>query len=221
MYGMRKWLRIQLLSHDLVERATTQRGYSACMKRAANTTDMIELPDRASWRGWLEANHETSRGVWLAVGKKGNPVTALSYNDAVEEAVCFGWIDSTVNRLDKNRFKQRFSPRRSDSGWAPSNKKRVERLMRAGLMTPAGLATIMTAKSNGSWMLLDDVENLVIPDDLATALTDNAAGRAFSSLETSRQKQLLYWIATGKRAETRARRIAAAVAEALGTPLES
>lgn len=191
------------------------------MKRATETADMIELPDRASWRTWLKANHNTSQGVWLAVGKKGNPVTALSYNDAVEEAVCFGWIDSTVNRLDENRFKQRFSPRRSDSGWAPSNKKRVERLMRAGLMTPAGLATIEAAKANGSWMLLDDVENLVIPDDLAAALKKNAAKAAFDALESSRQKQLLYWIATGKRAETRERRIAAAVAEALGTSPES
>lgn len=173
---------------------------------------LLEPKSRAEWRAWLSANHGSSSGVWLAVGKKGARVTSLTYEDAVLEALCFGWIDSTVNRLDDQRFKQLFTPRRPGSQWSPSNKARVERLTAEGLMTPAGLAAVEAAKANGSWTLLDDVEALVVPGDLAEALASNsAAGGFFAALPDSRRKMILYWIASAKRAETRARRIADSV----------
>lgn len=171
---------------------------------------LIELPDRAAWRSWLEANHGTSTGIWLAVGKKGNATTALAYESAVEEALCFGWIDSTVNRLDADRFKQLFTPRKPGSIWSVSNKTRVERLTRTGLMTPAGLAVVEAAKADGSWTFLDQVDALVIPGDLTDALDQAgpAVRAAFDALTESQRKQLLYRIAVAKRAETRAKRIA-------------
>ncbi len=173
---------------------------------------LIEPQDRAAWRDWLVVNHESSSGIWLAVGKKGNRVTRLSYDDAVEEALCFGWIDSTVNRLDADRFKQLFTPRRPKSTWARTNKERVERLTSAGLMTPAGFAAIEVAKENGSWESIDDVESLTVPEDLATALAANPdAERFFGQLRESRHKLALYWITSAKRSATREKRISAIV----------
>jgi uncharacterized protein YdeI (YjbR/CyaY-like superfamily) len=170
--------------------------------------EFVEPLDRAEWRSWLETHHANSPGIWLAVGKKGNPVTKLSYEDAVQEALCFGWIDSTVNRLDEHHFKQLFTPRRRGSTWSPTNKERVERLITEGLMTPAGLAPIEAAKADGSWTLLDDVEALVMPEDLRSALHNSpAAERSFRDIPDSQKKMALYWIQTAKRPETRARRI--------------
>jgi uncharacterized protein YdeI (YjbR/CyaY-like superfamily) len=170
---------------------------------------LVELPDRAAWRAWLEANHLSSPGIWLAVGKKGNSVTALTYEGAVEEAVRFGWIDSTVNRLDGHRFKQLFTPRKPGGTWSRSNKERVERLTAQGSMTPAGLAVVEAAKADGSWNQLDEIEDLVVPADLAAALDVGPPGTAaaFGALADSAKKQLLYWVASAKRPETRARRI--------------
>ena len=177
--------------------------------------EFVEPGKRAEWRAWLAAHHATSRGIWLAVGKKGNTVTELSYEDAVEEALCFGWIDSTVNRLDADRFKQLFTPRKPGGTWARTNKERVERLIAAGLMAPAGLASVEAAKADGSWTLLDDVEGLVVPEDLASALHANpAAERGFQGLPDSQKKMALYRIQTAKRPETRARRIAETVSAA-------
>lgn len=176
---------------------------------------LLEPTSRSQWRRWLERNHTTAPGVWLAVGKKGNSVTSLSYDGAVEEALCFGWIDSTVNRMDADRFKQLYTPRKPNSTWSRSNKDRVERLVEQGLMTPAGLAAIEIAKANGSWQILDDVEALVIPEDLAVALAEKpAAAEGFSALGESARKMALYWIASARRPETRAKRIAETVAAA-------
>jgi uncharacterized protein YdeI (YjbR/CyaY-like superfamily) len=177
---------------------------------------LLEPHDRAAWRSWLEANHATSPGVWLAVGKKGNAVTSLTYEDAVEEALCFGWIDSTVNRLDGDRFKQLLTPRRPGSTWSRSNKERVARLIEKGRMTPAGVAPVEAAKADGSWNMLDDVEELIVPPDLAAALEGcpGAAAR-FEALNDSLKKQLLYWIASAKRPDTRERRVAKTVRAAI------
>lgn len=173
----------------------------------------IEPGDRAQWRNWLEEHHAHSPGVWLAVGKKGNSVTRLDYPAAVEEALCFGWIDSVVNRLDEARFKQLMTPRKRGSTWALSNKERVARLAEQGMMAPAGLAAVAAAQNDGSWTLLDQIDALMIPDDLAAALTDNPAGRrAFEALPPSTRKQLLYWIASAKRRATREKRITEVVA---------
>jgi uncharacterized protein YdeI (YjbR/CyaY-like superfamily) len=125
-----------------------------------DSLELLEPADREEWGRWLEANHDRSPGVWLAVGKKGRQRTKLEYDAAVEEALRFGWIDSQVRRLDDDRFKQVFTPRRSRSIWAPSNKRRIERLLAEGRMMPAGLSAIQRAKENGSWDALDEDGNL-------------------------------------------------------------
>jgi uncharacterized protein YdeI (YjbR/CyaY-like superfamily) len=172
---------------------------------------LLEVPDRAGLRAWLEANHGTSRGVRLAIGKKGTSVTALTYDDAIEEALCFGWVDSTAGRLDADRYTVFFTPRKPGSTWARSNKARVERLSAAGLMRPAGLAAIERAKADGSWNALDEVEELRVPPDLAEALAAAGAEDGFARLSPSKRRMALYWIGSTKRPETRAKRIAATV----------
>jgi len=171
--------------------------------------------DRAGWRAWLIANHATSSGVHLVSWRRASGRTSVAYEEAVEEALCVGWIDSVAGRLDEERSLQWFSPRRSTSGWARTNKARVERLIAAGLMLPAGLDAIDEAKRNGSWTRLDDVENLVVPDDLAAALAANPPARErWDAFTRSRRRALLDWISQAKRPETRARRIAEAAEHA-------
>lgn len=172
----------------------------------------VEPASRAEFREWLERNADSSAGIWLAVGKKGNSVTTLFYDDAVEEALCFGWIDSTVRRFDAERYWQLYTPRRPGSIWARTNKARVERLAAEGLMTPAGLAAVERARADGSWMLLDDAEAMIVPEDLRDALAGTSrAADGFAGLPDSTRKQLIYWITSAKRPATRAGRIARTV----------
>ena len=136
----------------------------------------------------------------------------LPYADSVEEALCYGWIDSTLRSLDDARYMQLFTPRKPKSTWARTNKGRVERLIAEGLMTPAGLAVIEVAKANGSWTSLDAVESLEVPADLAAALAKNpAAARNFAAFAPSSRKGYLHWVSRAVRPETRAERIAAVV----------
>lgn len=176
------------------------------------TFETISPPSRAAWRAWLAEHHADSPGVWLIIRKKHSPGPGVKYIDAVEEALCFGWIDSKTITLDATRFKQVFTPRKSRGTWAKSNKERVARLIEQGLMTPAGLATIELAKANGTWIASDAGDELAVPDDFARALTAHPAAelhwRGFSA---SVRKGILYWIASAKRPETRARRIARTV----------
>jgi uncharacterized protein YdeI (YjbR/CyaY-like superfamily) len=182
--------------------------------------DLSKLPviapaSRAEWRSWLEANHDSVDAIRLAIGKKSSRVPALAYDDAVEEALCFGWIDSTAGRLDEDRYTVLATPRKRGSVWSRPNKERVARLIAAGLMTPAGLAPIEAAKADGSWEALDTVEALEEPADLTAALDAEPAARAaFDAFPPGSRKLALYWIAQAKRPETRARRIAETVAAA-------
>jgi uncharacterized protein YdeI (YjbR/CyaY-like superfamily) len=163
--------------------------------------------DRAAWRAWLVANHATSRGVYLASWRRGSGRASVPYEDAVEEALCVGWIDATLRRLDDRIAIQWYAPRRPRSGWARSNRERVERLLAAGLMLPAGISAIETAKANGAWTMLDDVENLVVPDDLAEALAAHPPARDhWDAFSRSARGQMLYWLLQAKRPETRAKR---------------
>ena len=190
------------------------------MSPRSDRRQLLEPSSRAAWRSWLEANYGSSPGVWLAVGKKGNSRTSRTYTDAVEEAVRFNWIDSTVNRLDADRFKQLFTPRKPGSTWSRSNKERVRRLSEQGLLLPVAIEAIEKARADGSWTQLDDVEDLVVPDDLAAALEAIPnAERQFQAFSASQRKLALYWIASAKRPETREKRIAETVrAAAEGHP---
>ena len=182
------------------------------MSAVRDSLPLLEVANRAELRAWLETNHATSPGVRLAVGKKGNATTALTYDDAVEEALCFGWIDSTTTRLDADRFAIFFGPRKRGGTWARSNKVRVERLIAEGLMRPAGLAAIEAAKADGSWNSIDHVEDMVMPDDLAAALAaDPDAQRFWDALPPGQRKLAFHWIGSAKRAETRERRVAETV----------
>lgn len=173
----------------------------------------LALRDRAEWRSWLAVHHGQEQGLWVVLAKKG--AAGLRYEEAVEEALCFGWIDSRMHHRDDARFEQWFSPRRAGSIWSGSNKERVDRLVEAGLMTPAGLAKIDAAKADGSWEILDRVEALEVPEDLAEALAAvPGAPEGFAALAPSAQKQYLYWVVSAKRPQTRAKRITTAVAAA-------
>jgi uncharacterized protein YdeI (YjbR/CyaY-like superfamily) len=174
--------------------------------------ERIHLETRAEWRAWLEAHHDTSQGVGLVHWRAASGRSRLSYDDIVEEALCFGWIDGRMNRLDDDRSVILMTPRSPRSTWARSNKERVERLIAEGRMTDAGLLVVATAKANGSWTVLDDIDALVVPDDLAAALAANEhASRHFDAFPPSARKMILYWIKSAKRVETRQRRIAETV----------
>src|SRR6478672_9351967 len=134
---------------------------------ALDEAPQVEVDDRATWRAWLEANHANTTGAWMVTWRSGSGHEGLDYEAAVEEALCFGWVDSTGGRVDDERSKLYFAPRKPRSVWAATNKARVQRLIADGRMTPAGLAAIERAKANGSWETLDSVERLEIPDDLA------------------------------------------------------
>ena len=172
----------------------------------------IIAADRMVWRAWLEANGETEAAVWLVYFKKGSGQPSITWDEAVEEALCFGWIDSKAKPIDDRTYMQYFTPRKPKSVWSRVNKERLERLTAAGLMREAGLRAIETAKANGSWTSLDEVEALIVPDDLASAFAAvSGAEDGFAGLSRTTRRNTLQWIASAKRPETRARRIAATV----------
>lgn len=163
----------------------------------------------ADWRAWLAENHARGAGVWLVTWKAAAPGLTVTYEEAVEQALCFGWVDSTARALDAERTMLWFAPRRSRSGWARTNKARIERLTAAGLMAPAGQALIDAAKADGSWTLLDDVEDLVVPADLAAALDAYPGAREnWDAFPRSPRRAMLVWLVEAKKPETRAKRVA-------------
>ena len=163
---------------------------------------------RDEWREWLKKNHQTSPGIWFIYYKKVTGERTVSYEDAVEEALRFGWIDSKVKTLDKKRYMQVFTPRKPGSTWSKLNKNRIKKLTKQGLMTPAGLEKVESAKKDGSWNMLSDVEDLILPDDLKKDLAaDEKAEKNFQQYNDSTKKQMLWWIVSAKRSETRERRL--------------
>jgi uncharacterized protein YdeI (YjbR/CyaY-like superfamily) len=169
----------------------------------------VHADDRATWHAWLEANHATARGAWLVTWRSRSGRDRLDYEAAIEEALCFGWVDSTAGTYDEQRGRLYFAPRKPRSVWAASNKARVERLIAEGRMTPAGLAAIERAKANGSWQILESSERLEVPDDLAAALAEHPPAAAnFEAFPPSARKQMLSWVAVAVRPATRSARIA-------------
>jgi uncharacterized protein YdeI (YjbR/CyaY-like superfamily) len=164
---------------------------------------------RAAWKDWLLENHARVQGVWLVSFKKHTGRPRMAYEECVEEALCFGWIDSKPKKLDEERSMLWFSPRRPGTGWSRPNKERIERLLRAGLMHPSGRAKIDQAKADGSWTLLDAVEELAVPADLGAALAAYPrAEQHFLAFPRSVKRGILEWIHSAKRPQTRAARIA-------------
>lgn len=166
----------------------------------------------AAWRAWLERNHAREKGIWLAYYKKGSGKTSVTYEEALEEALCFGWIDSVVSRLDNERYMQKYTPRNAENVWSAANKERVRKLIAEGRMAAPGMAKIEAAKRNGSWNKLSDIDRVgrtgEIPEDLRRALAGNpVANEKFERLQPSQKKLWAWWILSAKKPETRARRI--------------
>ncbi|RVT77435.1 hypothetical protein EOD40_06415 [Flavobacterium sufflavum] len=160
------------------------------------------------WRNWLHENHATSKGVYLIFYKIDSPFESMRWEEAVQVALCYGWIDSTVRKIDANKRKQSFSPRKDKSAWSKLNKTYIEKLIGEKLMHESGLAKIEIAKKNGSWSSLDHVEELVIPPDLEIAFQKNKlAFENYKNFSPSYRKNYLYWLSQAKREETRNNRI--------------
>lgn len=163
---------------------------------------------RDEWRQWLEANHSASRGVWLVTWKKSTGRPSLSYDDLVEEALAFGWVDSQPKSIDDVRSARLLTPRKPTSNWSRLNKQRVARLTEAGLMRPSGMAAIEAAKASGRWSALDDVEDLTEPADLAAALDAVSAARThWDAFPRSTRRAILEWIGNARTDATRRVRI--------------
>jgi uncharacterized protein YdeI (YjbR/CyaY-like superfamily) len=169
--------------------------------------ELVQAPTRAAWRAWLEAHHGQAASIWLVLNRKGSGLPHLPPGEAAEEALCFGWIDSRPAKFDAQRSLLLVSPRKPGSAWSGVNKQRVERLLAAGLVAPAGLAAIERAKADGSWTRLDGASALIEPPDLRAALTGVALA-AWQGFPASHRRANLEWIAQARRPETRAARIA-------------
>jgi uncharacterized protein YdeI (YjbR/CyaY-like superfamily) len=171
---------------------------------------------RAQWRAWLEANHRAGPGVWLCSWRTVAGGPRCPYPDVVEEAICFGWIDSTATRLDDDRGLQLMTPRKPKSTWTRLNRQRVADMEAAGLMTDAGRGAVERARSNGWWTILDPVEDLVEPDDLSAALDAEPTARiAWDTFPPTARKAMLWWVISAVKHDTRQRRIDTIVAEAV------
>jgi uncharacterized protein YdeI (YjbR/CyaY-like superfamily) len=164
--------------------------------------------NQKEWRAWLQKNHRLKQAVWVVFYNKNSKKPTISWSNAVDEALCFGWIDSKKIAIDKEKSHQFFSKRKPKGTWSKINKEKILKLIESGMMTQAGLDIIVTAKQNGSWTILDEVEELIIPKDLEKALntTENAMDY-FLGLSKSVKKMMLQWIVMAKREETRQHRI--------------
>jgi uncharacterized protein YdeI (YjbR/CyaY-like superfamily) len=176
--------------------------------------------NKRDWRKWLELNHHKKEAVWLIFYKKKSPNHNLNWSESVDEALCFGWIDSTKRTIDSEKYKQYFSRRKAMSNWSKINKDKVKSLIDQGLMEEEGFKSIEIAKENGSWTNLDEVEALIIPKDLKEELVSYRGSLAyFESLTKSEKKILLYWVVSAKKSETRKKRILE-IAESAGKNLK-
>lgn len=173
-----------------------------------NETGIFYPTSLTAWRKWLEKNHLSKQAVWLVFYKKSSSKQSISWSDAVDVALCFGWIDSKKIKINEETSHQFFSRRKPKSTWSKINKQKVQKLIDAGLMTRAGYESIATAKQNGTWTILDEAEELIIPDDLEKAFGNHKGSKAFFlGLSNSRKKLILHWIVLAKRPETRQKRI--------------
>ena len=178
------------------------------------TLKQLYFPDRDKWRDWLSEHHAASTGIWLIFYKKATSKPTIEYDAAVEEALCFGWIDSIIKRIDDEKYVRKFTPRKDKSDWSALNKKRVTKMIKAGRMTEAGLAKIEAAKKNGCWNRDGKTpRSLEMPSEFAKALALNKKAREnFENLAPTYRRHYLGWIAAAKRPETKKRRINESIA---------
>jgi len=176
-------------------------------------TDELYVSNRNDWRAWLRGNHCTKKEVWLIYYKKHIGRPSILYEDSVEEALCFGWVDSIIKRIDEERCARKFTPRTSRSMWSETNKRRAEKMIREGRMVEAGLARVTEAKDNGQWFRTPALrKELVVPSYLKEALTKNSkASDNFSKLSNGYKRQFVDWIDSAKKEETRRKRVEEAV----------
>jgi uncharacterized protein YdeI (YjbR/CyaY-like superfamily) len=184
-----------------------------------STPEPLDIDDAAQWRDWLLHNHARQSEAWLTIYKKKYQDQGLALEAAIAEALCFGWIDSTLQPLDEKRFYLRFSPRKPGSIWSMSNIRRVEKLIAAGKMTGAGQQKIDVAKKNGEWDAAIRREQIeIIPKELERELEKiKGALPAYHALPASRKKRYIYWLQSAKRAETKQIRTKKILAEILAT----
>jgi uncharacterized protein YdeI (YjbR/CyaY-like superfamily) len=182
---------------------------------ALDDGERVVAPDAATWRAWLEENHATSKGAWLVRPRPGSGLELIEYEDAIMQALCFGWIDGPVRSFDGQTGGLWFAPRRPSSGWAATNKARLQILERDGLMADAGIKAVELAKANGSWTILDNAEALREPEDLATALDTAPEARSnWDAFPPSSRKFGIAAVDAARRPDTRAARIAKIVTDA-------
>lgn len=183
------------------------------MKNTVTTDQQLYITNRKEWRRWLEKNHKKENEIWLIYFKKHTGKPRIPYDDAVEEALCFGWIDSTVKRVDDEKYMQKFTPRKDKSMWSEANKKRVRKMIDRGLMTEEGLIKVNEAKKNGNWKESTPIfDTKRIPPELNVALSGNKKAYEFyNNLAPTYKKQYHWWIVSAKRQETRKNRIKEAI----------
>lgn len=175
----------------------------------------LYIPDRKIWREWLTKNHKREeKGIWLIFYKKATDKSTLNYDDAVEEALCFGWIDSIIKKINDEKYVRKFTPRKPGSKWSQLNKKRIDKMIKQGLMTEAGMEKIQQAKKTGVWKKSDRASiSFEMPKELADTLAKNKKAKEFfEQLAPTYQKHFIGWITTAKRPETKKKRIAESIA---------
>lgn len=172
------------------------------------TLSQIRFENRAAWRKWLDANHQSSKGIFLVFYKKHTQIPSVNYIEAVEEALCYGWIDSLVKKIDEKSYMQKFTPRSERSQWSVTNQRRIEKLIRENKMTPHGLRLVKIAKKNGTWPIKSvENQNLEFSAEFLQTLKENKeAWMKYKSLPPSHQKQYRNFVMCAKRPETRERR---------------
>ncbi|HMK47902.1 MAG TPA: YdeI/OmpD-associated family protein [Methanocella sp.] len=182
-------------------------------EQVSSLSETVYCATRQEWRDWLELNHESTKEIWLIYYKKSSNIPRISYDDAVEEAICFGWIDTTVRTIDKDRYAQKYTPRNSRSRWSEINVARAEKMITEGLMTEAGMKRFRDRRMAQQLHEVDGNGELIIPTDLLEALkADDAALGNFNRFTPSQRKLFIRWINDAKRPETRQRRISEATA---------
>lgn len=173
-----------------------------------NGVKAFYAPTRSAWRNWLTKNHVKEKSVWLIIFHKGSETKSVVYDEAVEEALCFGWIDSKPNKRDDESYYLFFAQRKPSSNWSRANRERAEKMIASRRMTKAGQAMIDLAKKTGKWEALEKVQMNVVPDDLALALKKSKAAQTnFEGFPPSSKRIILEWILNAKKAETRKKRI--------------